>query len=104
MSEQPKPFSQKIRSFVESPITNLVKGLALTLIGLSDASHTFREDVAHGRVRVGHGLIIIGLFSILGALPHLIEGLEAGGRFLESREKKGRAIPEGQAAKNADGP
>ena len=67
-----------INSFVENPVTNLVKGVALVLIGLSDASHTFRGDVAHGQVRVGHGLILIGLFSILGALPHLIEGLEAG--------------------------
>jgi len=48
------------------------------LIGLSDASRTFWEDVTHWQVRVGHGLIIIGLFSILGALPHFIESLEAG--------------------------
>ena len=61
------------------------------LIGLSDASHTFRDDVTNGHVRVGHGLIIIGLFSILGALPHLIEGLEAGERSFEIRERKERA-------------
>ena len=77
-----------ITSFVENPVTNLVKGVALVLIGLSDASHTFRGDVAHGQFRVGHGLILIGVFSILGALPHLIEGLEAGARYLELREQK----------------
>src|SRR3954447_16765906 len=76
-----------INAFVENPVTNLVKGVALTLIGLSDASHTFRGDVAHGQFRVGHGLILIGLFSILGALPHLIDGLEAGARYVELREK-----------------
>jgi hypothetical protein len=90
MSKRGNQISQRRQSFVDNPITNLVKGLALLLIGLSDASHTFRDDVSHGKVRVGHGLIIIGLFSILGALPHLGESLEAGGRFLELREKKGQ--------------
>jgi hypothetical protein len=104
MGEPSRPWSQRIRSVVDHPVTNLVKGLALTLIGLSDASHTFREDLSHGRVRVGHGLIIIGLFSILGALPHLLEGREAGGRFLELREERGRTKPEGrQAGESADG-
>jgi hypothetical protein len=68
-----------------------VKGLAPLLIGLADASHTFRDDISHGRVRLGHGLIIIGFFSMLGALPHLMGSLEAGGRFLELREEKERA-------------
>ena len=83
-----------INSFVENPVTNLLKGVALVLIGLSDAAHTFRGDVAHGQVRVGHGLILIGLFSILGALPNLIEALEAGVRYLEFREKKAQAKEE----------
>jgi hypothetical protein len=83
-----------IKAFVENPVTNLVKGIALLVIGLADASHTFRDDITHGHVRVGHGLIIIGLFSILGALPHLIEGLEAGEKYLELREEKDRARDE----------
>src|SRR4051812_47921081 len=72
-----------IQSFVENPVTNLVKGVLLLLIGLSDASRTFRDDLTHGHVRVGHGLIIIGLFSILGALPHLIDGMDATARYME---------------------
>jgi hypothetical protein len=76
-----------IRSFVENPVTNLVKGVILLLIGLSEASRTFRDDLTHGNIRLGHGLIIIGLFSILDALPHFIEGLEAWSRFLEHPKK-----------------
>jgi len=90
--------SHHIRSFVDNPITTLVKGVALLLIGLSDASHTFRDDISHGQVRLGHGVIIIGLFGILDALPHLIGSLEAGGRYLELREKKR------QTSKEADNP
>ncbi len=88
MSKQWDKIARGIKSFVENPVTNLVKGIALLVIGLADASHTFRDDVTHGHVRIGHGLIIIGLFSILGALPHLIDGLEASARYLEVRKNK----------------
>jgi uncharacterized membrane protein YiaA len=98
MSERADKVARGIKSFVENPVTNLVKGVALLLIGLYDASHTLREDVTHGQLRVGHGLIIIGLFSILGAVPQFIEGLEAGSRYLELRGKKE------PAEKDADNP
>lgn len=79
--------ARAITSFVENPITNLVKGIALLTIGLADASHSLRDDLANGRVRAGHGMVILGVFGILGALPHLLEGLEAGSRYLQPRER-----------------
>ena len=85
--------ARTIRAFVENPVTNLVKGLVLLAIGVSDAWGTLRQDITRGHLRVGHGLIIIGLFGVLGALPHLIESLDAEGRFLEAREKEGRTSP-----------
>jgi hypothetical protein len=63
----------------------------LLLIGVNEAARTFRKDVASGRLRVGHGPVIIGLFSILDARPHLIEGLAASRKYLVSRGEKGRA-------------
>jgi hypothetical protein len=94
MNNRRDKIARAISAFVENPVTNLVKGIALLLIGLTEASRTFREDVAHGQVRVGHGLIIIGLFSILEALPHVIEGLEASQKYLESTGKKDQATHE----------
>ncbi len=91
MSDRLHRLAQGITTFVENPLTNLVKGIALFLIGLSEASKTFREDLAHGQVRVGHGLVIIGFFSILSALPHFIEGLEASKRYLDFRDRKARS-------------
>jgi hypothetical protein len=82
-----------ITSFVENPVTNLVKGIALFLIGISEASRTFHEDLEHKQLRVGHGLIIIGFFSILSALPHFIEGLEASKRYIELKSKKAGSAP-----------
>ena len=94
MNNRRDKIARAITAFVEDPVTNLVKGIALFLIGLTEASRTFREDVANVRVRVGHGLIIIGLFSILEALPHLIEGLDASRAYLESEGEKGRSSHE----------
>lgn len=91
MNDRRQKIARAITSFVENPVTNLVKGIALLLIGLSEASHTFKEDIAQGQVRVGHGLVIIGFFSILGALPHLIEALDASRIYLERTGKEGQA-------------
>ena len=93
MSNYPDRIARAITRFVENPVTNLVKGVALFLIGLSEASKTFTEDLAHKQLRVGHGLIIIGVFAILSALPHLIDSLEAGRRYLELRDTKDRPDP-----------
>ena len=94
MNNRWNQIAHAISAFVEHPVTNLVKGIALLFIGLTEASRTFREDVAQGHVRVGHGIIIIGIFSILEALPHVIEGLEASQKYLESTGKKDQATHE----------
>ena len=94
MSNYLHRIDRAITRFVENPVTNLVKGVALFLIGLSEASKTFSDDLTHKQLRVGHGLIIIGIFGILGALPQLIDGLEAGGRYLERRDKKAPPGPD----------
>ena len=95
MSDRSRKIAKGIDSFVENPFTNLLKGVALLVIGFTDASRTFREDIAHGRLRVGHGMVILGFFCILGALPHLLEGLEASARYMELREEGGRPKGEG---------
>ena len=79
---------------MENPVTNLVKGLSLFLIGLSEASRTFREDIEYGRSGLGHGLIIIGIFGILTVLPHFLDGLEASKRYLDLRDEKSRMVPD----------
>lgn len=100
VSDRLQNLAHHIRAFVEHPLTNLVKGVILMTIGLVDASHTFREDIAHQQVRVGHGLVIIGFFSVLGALPHLLEGLDASARYLELRERE-RDEPESNGSSNS---
>ena len=80
MSSRRDRIAHAIETFVEHPITNLVKGIVLLLIGLTEAARTFHEDLASGHLRVGHGLMIIGLFSMLEALPQDDPaGLDQGG-------------------------
>jgi hypothetical protein len=88
MSRRADVAARTIRSFVDNPVTNLVKGSVLLAIGFSDAWGTVRQDIIQRHLRVGHGLVIIGFFSLLGALPPLIESLDAGGRFLDARAKE----------------
>jgi hypothetical protein len=95
MKDRLSKTAESIRRFVENPLTNLIKGIALLLIGLSEVSKTFHEDIAHGQVRVGHGLVIIGFFSILSALPHFLEGLEASLRYLEQQENQKAQLDQG---------
>lgn len=94
MNNRREKVARAIAPFVENPITGLVKGIAPFLIGPAEASLTFREDIANGHVRVGHGLIIIGLFSIPDALPHPIEGLDASRKHLESGGEQDQATHE----------
>jgi hypothetical protein len=86
--------ARAIDRFVDNPVTNLVNGTMLLLIGFSEASRTFTDDLARGQFRVGHGLILIGAFGILRTLPNLIESLEAGRRYMELRNRRSREGPD----------
>ncbi len=97
MSDGENRVARAIEAFVDNPITILVKGIVLFFIGLSEASRTFHEDLLHKQLRVGHGLVLIGFFSILQAIPHLLDSLDAGRRYVEVREKKTHPGPGGPA-------
>jgi hypothetical protein len=88
MSDRTNLIAERIRAFVENPFTILLKGLVLLAIGLFEAMRTLREDLVHGQLRVGHGMIILGIFGVLASLPDLIEGLSAGTKYLDSKQMK----------------
>lgn len=88
MNRLAEKFARGITRFVDDPVVKLLKGISLLIIGLSEASRTLKEDLIGKQLRVGHGLVIIGIFGILESLPHLIDGLAEGGRFIQSRHQK----------------
>ena len=88
VSERRVRIAHAIQSFVDNPVVILLKGLALILIGLSEAWRTLVGDIVHGHIRLGHGLILLGVFNVLDSLPHLVGGLEATQRYLETQNAK----------------
>ena len=88
MSDRWSRIARAIDSFVENPITNLVKGVASCSSASPKPRGPSRKTFTESHLRVGHGLVIIGFFGILEALPHLIDGLEAGKRYAELRATK----------------
>lgn len=64
------------RSFVENPYTNLFIGMILFGSGLSEAWNTLQNDIVHMNLKVHHGIMIYGIFSMLKTLPDIFESLE----------------------------
>jgi hypothetical protein len=75
-----------LKCFVDHPITKLVVGLILIASGLIEAYDTVLDDLHRLRVRVGHGVIILGIVNILATLPEVIDGLERWLSYLEGKE------------------
>ena len=44
------------------------------------------DDLHRLRVRVGHGVVILGVVNVLASLPEVIEGIERWLSYLEGRE------------------
>jgi hypothetical protein len=87
--------SQSIKRFVEHPLTKLGIGLILITSGVVETYDTIAEDIQTGRLRLGHGVILLGFVNALAALPELIEGIERWLRYLESRESPARIDEKG---------
>jgi hypothetical protein len=65
-----------MRSFVENPYTNLIIGMILFGSGLSEAWNTLHNDIVHMNIKVHHGVMIFGIFSMLKTLPDIFLSLE----------------------------
>jgi hypothetical protein len=74
-----------LKRFVDHPTTKLVVGLILIASGLIETYDTVLDDVHHLRVRVGHGVLVLGVVNVLASLPEVIDGMERWLRYLDSR-------------------
>jgi hypothetical protein len=84
--EKPEPrFIDALKAFVEHPTTKLVVAIILIVSGLIETLDTVKEDVSNLRVRVGHGIILLGLVNAFSSLPPVIDGIE---RWLKAAEIK----------------
>ena len=75
-----------LKHFVDHPVTKLAVGLILIVSGLIEAYDTVLDDLHRLRVRVGHGVVILGVVNVLASLPEVIEGIERWLSYLEGGE------------------
>jgi hypothetical protein len=100
LPETPRGFAHRLRAFVDHPTTRLVVALILILSGFIETLDTVKEDVSHLRVRVGHGIILLGFVNAFSSLPAVIDGIERWLKVSEAqREKRRRAMNAGDVEK-----
>jgi hypothetical protein len=75
-----------LKLFVDHQMTKLGVGLVLIASGLIEAYDTVLDELHRLRVRVGHGVVILGVVHVLASLPEVIEGIERSLSYLEGRE------------------
>ena len=81
--------TQKLRRFVDHPVTRLTMGLILFSTGFAEAYQSLSHDLAHLEVGAHHGVMIFGLFSMFSSLPDLIEGVGTSVEYLEHLQEHG---------------
>ncbi len=85
------PFLDAMKAFVEHPTTRLVVALILIVSGFLEAYDTFAEDVSHLRVRIGHGIILLGFINAFSSLPPVVDGIERWLRVEEAKAERRRS-------------
>ena len=101
-SGAPLSMAMALKRFVDHPITKLVVGLILIAGGLIEAYDTVLDDLHRLRVRVGHGVVILGVVNVLASLPEVIEGIQHWLSYLEGRaaRRQSRDSPDGGSRAN----
>ena len=88
---KPKPrVIDMIKAFVEHPTTRLVMALILILSGFIETLDTVKEDVSNLKIRVGHGIILLGFVNAFSSLPAVIDGIERWLRLQEAKSQRRR--------------
>jgi hypothetical protein len=82
----PRRIALALKCFVDHPLTKLGVGLILIVSGMIEAYDTVLDDLHRLRVRVGHGVIILGVVNVLASLPEVIDGIDRWLSYLEGRE------------------
>ena len=84
----PLSIARALRRFIRHPVTEMAVGLILIATGLIEAYDTVLDDFHRLRVRVGHGVVILGVVHVLASLPAVIEGIEHWLSSFEGRQDR----------------
>lgn len=65
-----------LQRFVTNPYVNCMVGIILLGTGLSEAWVSLQDDIINLSVRAHHGVMVLGIFTTLKAIPEIIISLE----------------------------
>jgi hypothetical protein len=68
-------------------MTRLSVGVILFVTGFAEAYQSFASDIAHLRIGVHRGVLVLGVFSMVSSVPDLIEGVGSSVEYLEHLER-----------------
>lgn len=74
-----------IRVITGHPMMALLTALILIVTGAAKAWETIEQDIAEARLGAHLGVLLLGLVSLVGAIPDVVEGLE---RLVAHREDR----------------
>lgn len=81
-------FKSMLRKLVHNPILDFSVGIILFVTGLSEALASF-TDFSHLKLGVHHGVVVLGLVTMLKSVADLFAGLEFADEGVNvEREKK----------------
>ena len=81
-------FLNRLKAFVDHPITHLLVGLALIASGGLEIYRDVLDESRQFRIGVHHGIVILGVAQFLAALPDVVVGIERWLRAAEIAEAK----------------
>jgi hypothetical protein len=76
-------FLNRLKAFVDHPITHLLVGLALVTTGGLEIYRDVIDESQRFRIGAHHGIVILGVAQVLAALPDVVVGVE---RWLRAAE------------------
>jgi len=67
---------EAFKNFINSPYLDMLVGVIILISGLLEAYDTLYKDIFTTNFGAHHGMIVLGCFQILKALPSILAGLK----------------------------
>lgn len=86
------PLRKKFKKLVHNPWIDFSVGIILAASGLFEAIDTFPQELSDFKLGAHHGVLVLGIATVLRALASMFAGLEFidEGEYAEKERLKGK--------------